>query len=199
MWSRRRRSAIIEDDRISDLEDRVPGVRSPINTTRALTIPLSVSFFCCLSKTVRVKSLSACRDETLIILRRLSFFKSEWYDPDSTLSQSIVGITAPIDFSIRLKYIHTHSSACACCRHFLLILLNLSSSQLWCISFMFVATGCILDAEEFYWFFISSLGLTFWKEHWFLIKFRDVNQWSYELMTQKSNVKRPLSESKANL
>ena len=50
---------------------------SPITTTRSLTIPLSVSFFYCLSKTTRLESLSGCRDETLIISRRLPFFKSE--------------------------------------------------------------------------------------------------------------------------
>ena len=106
-----RRSAIIEDNRISDLEDRVSGVRyGPVSHYHHQSSDSTAFSFhsCCLSKTFRLKSLSACRDETPIILRRLSFWRSEWYDPDSTLSQSIVGITAPVDFSIRLKYIFTH-------------------------------------------------------------------------------------------
>ena len=78
---------------------------SPITTTRALTIPLSVSFFCCLSKMVCLKSLSVGQDETLIILRGLLFLRA---NRTTLLSWTILGITALVDLSIPIKYVFTH-------------------------------------------------------------------------------------------
>ena len=120
---------------------------SPITTTRALTIPLSVFFLCRLFKTVCLKSLSSRRlDETLITYKDFHFL-------------TVIGTTLihrkRIDADIvnswnhsprRLAQVRICTHSC-CCRHFLL---NLSCSQLRSISFMFVVTGCVLDAQESY-------------------------------------------------